>query len=347
MPFKLSKRLLWGDMMRIVAIYLVLVVHSYTFTEKLDIVNLTQLGLFTLAKTCVPLFVMLSGSLLLHKKESYTDFFQKRVSRLLLPWVTWTIITAIVIIFRTNNSDIKSIVQLFREVFLSFWFLPMVIGLYLLTPAMRTFVQAAKILDILFVVLIWFMVVAFLPFQRNNPAFPLDTDNGLLRQVIQYSGYYLIGYIFVIKTFSRKYLFLALFFLIFGILWTVYGIYAQSILFHGKFTGYYLDYYAPGIIVTAVSLFVLLQIIGNKLESTLEQNNMLRSILIEMSKLSLGIYFIHLLMKQVLVILFHENDLTKFAGLLDPWLQALILFACSFITIKLLSMIPHLKRFVR
>lgn len=66
-----TKRVLWADLVRIVAIYLVLVVHSSSLPQ----VNLKYLniGFVTLAvaMTCVPLFVMVSGALLLPKKETY------------------------------------------------------------------------------------------------------------------------------------------------------------------------------------------------------------------------------------------------------------------------------------
>src|SRR5437868_2983261 len=88
-----QKRLLWADLVRIMAIYLVLVVHSSFLSRNID-----SLSSLAIAKICIPLYVMVSGALLLGKKETYQSFFKKRFSRLLYPWVTWTLIYLVITI---------------------------------------------------------------------------------------------------------------------------------------------------------------------------------------------------------------------------------------------------------
>jgi len=77
-----SSRLLGPDVIRIIAIYLVIHLHTFAivndsgmlsaFIQKLDVLS-------------VPLFVMLSGALLLDKQENYDKFFWKRCMKVLFP----------------------------------------------------------------------------------------------------------------------------------------------------------------------------------------------------------------------------------------------------------------------
>jgi surface polysaccharide O-acyltransferase-like enzyme len=83
----MSKRLVWADITGILAIYLVVALHVNLIPQLSQTNFIYCIGL-TLADNCVPLLVMLSGALLLGKQESYSVFLRKRVSRVVIPWIT-------------------------------------------------------------------------------------------------------------------------------------------------------------------------------------------------------------------------------------------------------------------
>ena len=89
----IHKRMLWADVVRIIAIYLVVQIHtssdafSSSFFSHGPGIILSKLGVVS-----VPLFVMLSGALLLGKQESYKTFFSKRCIKVLIPWIIWTFV---------------------------------------------------------------------------------------------------------------------------------------------------------------------------------------------------------------------------------------------------------------
>ena len=88
----MKKRLVWADILRIFAIYLVVFVHSTSLQATSFLSVLQLIILFAIAKTCVPLFFMLSGALLLPKVEPTSYFLKKRFLRIFVPYIFWTII---------------------------------------------------------------------------------------------------------------------------------------------------------------------------------------------------------------------------------------------------------------
>ncbi|HYT45383.1 MAG TPA: acyltransferase family protein, partial [Methylomirabilota bacterium] len=140
------QRMLWPDVIRIIAIYLVVQIHtSYTPPSWQWLVTI----LFKFGVMGVPLFVILSGALLLGKQEDYKTFFRKRCMRVLLPWIVWTFLYMIYFFkvnhhqtianfFTAHTSPFSQWLHFFLVTFLTeLWFLPMIFSLYLITPLLR------------------------------------------------------------------------------------------------------------------------------------------------------------------------------------------------------------------
>lgn len=127
-------RIYYLDILRILAIFLVVVVHTSVLPSTLSITTFPSFLLFSLAKTCVPLFLMVSGALLLGKQESYQSFFSKRAMRILIPWIIWCLV-----FFWIEGGE----QGMFGVLLTRFWFLPLIAGLYLLTPFLRLALQHA------------------------------------------------------------------------------------------------------------------------------------------------------------------------------------------------------------
>ena len=294
--------------------------------------------------TCVPLFVLLSGSLLLQKKEDYKTFFRKRLGRLLLPWFFWTMVYVGISLYTLPPTDTVSILKLFLKTITSFWFLPMIVGLYLITPALRIFVHSARLKDILLIVVFWFMLVAFLPYHHSTPAFPMHPDTGMLRQVINYFGYFLIGYMVFANKNSKNWFVQGSLLLTVGIAWTALGIYDQSFRSNGVLVNHFYNYIAPGVVVSSVGLFILLYAWGSKLEKKISNNA--RSLIVAFSGASLGVYFLHTLMQRFFVLLNGKSYFVTLNPVVDNFINGFILFVATFVVIYLLQQIPMLRRLV-
>ena len=138
------------DLIRTLAIFLVILLHASNATLQLSSVSpsywWTAAVYKSLAVYCVPLFVMLSGALLLQPtklNEPIRVFLKKRLSRLGLAFVFWSAIYTIwaFYVFHapvTLGNIYQSIVKdLFTGVYYQFWFIYLIVGLYLITPILR------------------------------------------------------------------------------------------------------------------------------------------------------------------------------------------------------------------
>ena len=98
----------------------------------------------------VPLFVMLSGALLLGKDEPMKVFFKKRLSRVLIPFLVWSVIVGAILYLQGGGRSIvgytlyelKSVAT--TGVHGIYWYVYMIIGLYCLTPVLRHIIHSGN-----------------------------------------------------------------------------------------------------------------------------------------------------------------------------------------------------------
>lgn len=104
------KRNLSFDIIRCVAIVFVICIHSMALMDEaanLSIFSrLVKAVLDTFIYAGVPLFVMLSGSLLLGKEESLYVFFVKRIRRILLPFFLWSILVYAILYIQDGGRNL-------------------------------------------------------------------------------------------------------------------------------------------------------------------------------------------------------------------------------------------------
>lgn len=139
------------DIIRAIAIIFVIGIHSLGLVNDAladgdSVARLTNAAM-SIVYAGVPLFVMLSGALLLGKDEPINTFFKKRVNRLLLPFFFWSIIAGTMLYLQDGGRSIVicietlSIKMLTTGVHGIYWYVYMIIGLYLITPFLRTIIH--------------------------------------------------------------------------------------------------------------------------------------------------------------------------------------------------------------
>lgn len=331
------QKYVWADIIRILAIFLILVLHVTRIPNGLSR-QPDALIFYAMVSICVPLLVMLSGSLILIKTETYKVFFQKRLLRVLLPWITWTIIFTIIVVIYNRNA-ISLVPYVFHSIFIPlFWFMPMIFGLYCLSPALRIFVSNAKTKDIWFVFIIWFISISFLPYFRNTQAFPVSTDSGLVRLIVGYSGYFILGYLLL--KIEHK-LHLVILFLIF-----ILGLILSSLPRIGVSRLTDLGFFSPGTVLLTSSVFSLIYLSEKKLQGVLSSN--LKKVIAAVSSSTFGIFMIHYLFinRYPLPPLLGRNEIIDIYPVLNPLLNGLIIFTISFFIIFTLQQLPVVKKFI-
>ncbi len=333
-------RFLWADIIRILAIFLVIATHVTSLPGYVQLSDSFAIGFVSITKTCVPLFVMLSGALLLSKKESYSEFFKRRVKRLLFPWLFWAVIFLLVEKnYLSQIHDLFSFSKVFMAAMESFWFLPMIFSLYIITPALRVFVQAAKLKDIGYIIVIWFVVVSLLPYYHNSLAFPLHVDDGLLRQVVNYLGYYLLGYYITnVKLPKKQLLIISSTSLITGFISIAINLVVRGGSTVSGFSNT-LSFISPEVILLSIGIFVP---VYRLLLNTEKKINIIQSkAVVLIGSAALGVFFVHgFILELVQKCLYLSNSFP------NQLLKVIVVFIISLSIILSLMRVPIIKKFV-
>jgi surface polysaccharide O-acyltransferase-like enzyme len=214
----------------------------------------------SIAITGVPLFVMLSGALLL--QPSKTDepirvLLKKRLSRIGYAFAFWTVIYFAWSYFADHTQiTLHYIIQslLSEGAYPHFWFLYIIAGLYIITPILRVIVAHADRKILRYLLVLWFIGTALVPLFQLITGFSV---NGNLFLFGGYIGYFILG-IYLMKTSVRLRTLLAI--LALCLAWTIGGSWLMTFPYH-SLERYYFFFYtlAANVVLTAVAIFLLLR----------------------------------------------------------------------------------------
>lgn len=178
-----SARLGWVDVLRVLACFMVVLAHACdAFVGQFDndrVAFLTGTCIGSLVRPSVPLFVMMTGVLLLpisKRDSSITLFYKRRVGRIVWPLVFWSLMLPVMGWFYFNyicpstansllNAEMYTSEKLaprfwtwifnFNYDSTALWYLYMLVGLYLAMPIINGWLTTASKSDIKTVLYIW------------------------------------------------------------------------------------------------------------------------------------------------------------------------------------------------
>ena len=163
------------DLLRVIALFLVLWQHTseyYYIGENASLVmeNAHAIGyLNSLSRSCIGLFVMISGYFLLPMKTGTNEFFRRRFTRILWPWLLFCAVYAAYFIFYRGDSLTQSVLNILHipinwgvEVG-HLWYIYMLIGLYLLIPVLSPWVKSCGKRELQLYIGLW-AATTFLPY---------------------------------------------------------------------------------------------------------------------------------------------------------------------------------------
>ncbi|MDP4184434.1 MAG: acyltransferase family protein [Bacteroidota bacterium] len=303
----------------------------------------------SMARICVPFFVMLSGALILHKQESYHKFFKKRASRLLIPFIFWPLFyLGWRILYQKEALSIgEAIISLFDgSVYYHLWYLYMIIGLYAIAPLLRKLLAVTSKLDIRYFLGLWILFSSLIPtiqfflqvIYKNqiDSAFDLPFATGFI-------GYFILGdYLRKIEL-SAKQVKVAWCLFVVGSLMTCIGTYILTLSIN-DFEEYLYNYCSPTVIIQSVSAYLLLKYYAGKSENRIGSRS--KKIISRIGQVSLGVYLIHPIFLDLLFkakSIFSISPVLKHPALFIP-LSSLIGFIFSVTACILISKTPFLYR---
>ncbi len=197
----MNKRIFYLDLLRVWAITAVVLLHC--IVSVLTSVPLygtrswyAALVLNELARTGVPLFLMISGALLLTdpRTKDVGTFYKKRLPRIILPLLVWH--TVYFVVHAVTNGT-WSVRAYFSELFVNgseyhMWFVYSLVGIYLFAPFLKRITDACTPRQTVVLLLITAFPGTLRPLWNISTGFSVYLFDPLLEP---YLGYFLLGYL--------------------------------------------------------------------------------------------------------------------------------------------------------
>nr|WP_129729736.1 acyltransferase family protein [Parabacteroides goldsteinii] len=322
-----SYRIVWVDVLRFIAIFMVICIHcSDPFNVSPEARSNPEFNFWgsvygSFLRPCVPLFVMITGLLLLPVNMSLGNFYKKRLFRIAIPFLIWSIlynlfpwVTGILGLSPTIISDVfayaspnasqslgdalKNIALIpvnFNVYTVPMWYLYMLIGLYLYMPFFSAWVEKASFAQKKVFLGIWALTL-FLPYAYtffSHELFGLSAWNtfGTFYYFAGFNGYLLLGYFLAkdVKEWSwSKALGVSLPLFVVGYIATYIGF--KTMTANPNCTEQEMElfflYCSPNVLLMTIAVFLIVRQV--KFNSPL-----LITIFSNITKCGLGIYLVH------------------------------------------------------
>ena len=325
--------------------------HDFTIQQMnlLEIFRWSTVDVYqSLANLGVPIFIMLTGALLLQpsKDESLSAFFKKRWARIGLPILFWGaayFVWDFLVEHQafTSNAIINGILT---GPYYQFWYIYMLIGLYVLTPILRILVANAERKILTYFLILWFLGVSISPLLGFLTIYHLDNNVLILTGFV---GYFILGMYLQTVRIRRPAL---LIFVSLGVALTAFGTYLIATNIGGRHTYFLQQSLSPTIIFSSVMVFLLLNTFQppsniNKENSSKPQVNRLLKVI---SQNTLPIFLFHVIVLESLQrgyfgFAINGNTINSIIGV--PLITLITLFICLGVIVPL-KKIPVLKKLI-
>ena len=345
---KLKKRNFGIDLIRVIACFLVMQTHSGEIYYINDDGSLNKNknniwpGIFnSTSRVCVPLFVMISGYLLLPIKTDYRTFFKKRFTRISFPFIAFCIFYDIFFYIK-GDIDMKTMFINIPKIFINYgaelghlWFMYMIMGVYLLMPIFSPWIKSAKKEHFYFYFTIW-LISSFSHY--IHLVFPQIwgevhwNHNTVVQGFIGDFGYAVLGAFIKLHLKETKLYLLSIILYIVGTGITMFGfIYRIDSATTCEEVEITFQFDSFNVIIASFGAFLLLRNIECKNEKIVKIFN-------DIAIKSYGMYLIHIFF----IFLFrYLLDAPNQFPLWCIFVVALLSFIISYVVIKALSYIPY------
>ena len=355
-PPKKHKRL-YANYIRVIAAFAVVQMHSvgeflfqFNPADNMDPRWWTANAYYSLLRWATPFFIMLSGMLMLNptRAESTREFLHKRISRVMIPLSFWAVVY-LLYDYRGDLYDGKPILLsgigkkiFFEDIYFHLWFIPMITGLYLLTPIFRIFIKNAQRTDIEYFLVLAFSITAI---QHFVPNFFVVKYIGWLG----YIGFYVLGYYLSTYPIPWKKIIYPLALIMPPL--TAAGTWYLTQL-AGAYDNRVYVYFSPNVVLMALALFLFLKDFDWPAFAT--RYPRINRAVDHIAQLSYGVYFIHVLILEVFkngyVANLHVTSVSFLNMPVSPvygaFIQALLVFSVALGLISLFSRIPILNKVI-
>ena len=269
------------DLIRVLACLMIVLMHSPMPT--MGISGMLLCGVSYCTAPGIGLFFMVSGALLLKKNVERTFetkvFLQKRFTKILIPLIFWIFVGWGLAQCGVENTELSIL-----------WFMYCLAGMYLLTPILLRWLSIANVKEIEFYLLLW-LVTLCVPLVKLLYSVN-ESDTSWLYYFHGYVGYYVLGFYLQNHwekrmSMGRKVALLIVFIAISLVLPVSLFVLKVEVDFYSLF--WYLS------ITVALQCIVWWCVVRRLIRNV----PALPKFVVELSKLSFGIYLVHIFFWQV------------------------------------------------
>lgn len=349
---KKGERIYYLDVLRVIACLCVIMIHasssyavknigSFDFWVGNLLDGVSQIG--------VPLFVMISGALMLDKDYEFSFLkLKKHILKMIAFFIFWSLLYCLVfnilfpVIVEHEALRYKEIFVAFFKGFYHLWFVYLIIGLYIIVPLLRLWVKDENrkyveyflVLSLVFAFALPKIVDIGANFDGIFEKFGRILENDLrIKYVGGFTAYFILGWYLNNYDLKNKKAVYCLGLL--GAAVTVFGTYIVSAASGKSITLY--GNLSLNVLIQTTAVFVFVK---DRYSAKTKGNAIIKSI----SRYSLGIYAVHAAIIAIFYNVFRRIGFDT-ALIVVPLVFAVALIV-SFVTSALLSKVPFLKKFV-
>lgn len=332
------------DLLRVCAAVMVVLLHVAASNWSVVSPNSASWGAMnlydSLSRGAVPIFFMLSGAFLLRKDIELKELYTKKIIPMCVIWFIWAFLYAVdtIGLAKIGSTNFVEIVTPIIDSYYHLWFIPTLIGLYIMHPILRGIVsyKEGKYIRYIEIIFILFSIAnstirAFI----QNPLVILLIDK-IPVELMSYSCYMIMGY-YLANVSKRNYNPKKML-LIFGISALICASVGQIQSFYQGIAcaPLYGDFSATSFL-EAVSLFLFFK--NTKWNYSIN----VRKTIYTLSSLTFGVYLIHPFVISQLELRLNLNTLAYNAFITVP-VNTMITVGISFLITYIMGKIPIVKK---
>ena len=333
------------DILRTIAIFAVVLIHTTTRTLEASSLKIQEvpwaLFLNQTGRFAVPLFFMISGYVLeLNFKihESYFSYLKKRISRILIPYICWSGIYYFFVYTKHTENYFQALLG--GDASYQLYFIPALLIFYLVFPLIHDFHKfiGSKWITICFVIIELSLLYQDYYLTPIKIFYPIKV--ALFNYFVFYFGVVLANNKENIVTLTKKWKYLLFLTSVFLGIYVFYEGFNRFLITHNYLTFY--SQWRPSILIYTISITGFLYWCFNR-------NTKYVSIIKTLSKLSFFVFFIHVIVLEVIWYVFLKNvfQLTHNQICQNIWYDPLYFLAVTIISFTfafLIHKLPYISK---
>ena len=344
----IDERKIYFDVLRIFAMFSVVFLHTSAINwYKIDVFSV-EWNIFNVQESSVrwgvPVFLMISGALFLSKKQPVSKIYKKNILRIFVAFLFWT--TFYTMISWHYGYRGKALAHKFIVGEYHLWFLPMLMGVYMIIPFLKMIVDDKELkkyyicLSLIFV----FVIPTIINFIKvvsgaYSEMVQKGIDNIQLYFIMGFPIYFVLGDCLYKYTISRNKMKLIYLAGGIGFVSTIVMTYAISRHFNEPKETFY-NYLSINVLLESIFVFCVFK----KIFSNIKFSDTARRIIVHLSKYSFGIYLVHVFVLDML----EKKGLgtLDFNPVISVPVISVIVFLISLCISAVLNQIPIVKKYI-